>query len=95
MTEDAELRRADRVERIISALYKSFHRAKAKQGRDLPLKKTLEGGSGALESVKKFLQDGRVTDRIRASVAAILQGQVTKSRYNTCLGLLTGHMMFR
>ena len=82
--EDAELRKADRVIQHLSAIYKSYNR----------IKSTLEGGSECLEVVKKFHSDPKVLTGFKQNGTALLQGQLSRSRYNTLLGLLTARLIY-
>ena len=87
--DDTEIRRADRVSRHLSTLYKSYNKDKTKQGRDLLLAKSLEGGtSSCLDAMKRFRDDSRVGETFRRHAAVLLQGHLSRSTYNTCVGLL-------
>ena len=88
MEDDAEV---SRCILHLSAIYKSYNRAKAKY---LLLEKTLEGGSDSLDAVHSFREDQRILTTFRETATAILQGHLTKSRYNTCLGLLAARLMY-
>ena len=94
MVEDAELRKADRVIQHLSAIYKSYNRIKAKKGRYLLLESTLEGGSECLQAVKTFRSDPKVLSAFKQNATSLLQGQLSRSRYNTCLGLLAARLIY-
>ena len=94
MVEDEDLRRADKVLRHLATLSKSYGQVKSKQGRDLLLEKTLQGGTGCMDAVRNFLNDKDVLKNIQNNAAAILQGHRSKLRYNTCLGFLAARIMF-
>ena len=94
MEDDAQIRKADRCMQHLSAIYKSYNRAKAKKGRYMLLQRTLEGVSDSMTAVHGFREDGRVLDTFRANATAILRGHLSRSRYATCLGLLAARLMY-
>lgn len=95
MTEDSDIRKADRAEQHLAALYKTYNREKVKKGRDLLLQKTLDGESKCVDEVKRFCEDHRVFDMFKKNATSILQGHLNKSKFNTCLGLLSARLIFQ
>ena len=89
MEEDAHLRKANGVTGHLSALFRSYNKEKQKKGRDMLLSMTLEGGFNYLRTVTEFRDDPRVRETFSAQARAILQDHLSRSRYNTCLGLLS------
>lgn len=64
---------------------------KLKMARDL---QSLEGGKECFEVVQEFKDDPRVLTTFKHESQLLLQGHVTCSRYNTCLGLLAACLMY-
>ena len=92
--DDAQLRRGNRCLEHLSAIYKSFNKAKTKKGKYQLLERTLKGGSNSLAAVRQFREDPAIAAVFRKHAAAILQGHLTKSKYNTCMGLLAARLMY-
>lgn len=95
MTDDSEIRRAYLIDDHLGDIYRTYNREKAKRGRDLLLQKTMEKETTSLDTVRGFCRDEKVTDTFRSNARSILQGHLSKARYNTCLGLLAARLMFQ
>ena len=87
MVEDAELRAADRMLSHLRQLQKSYKRDKYKQARDLLLQQALDGSPECINAVCMFKDDPQVFSTFKSEATRILQGLVSRPRYNMCLGL--------
>ena len=93
MEDDGELWRADRILWHLSQVEKTYKVDKQKGARDLLLHQALVGGADCMQAMQKFKQDPRVLHTFRREATMILQGHMSRARYNTCLGLLAAHLM--
>lgn len=94
MLDDGELRVADRMLSHLSQLQKSYKQDKRKQARDLLLQQALEGSPESINAVCRFKDDLRVLETFKSEATRILQGHISRPRYNMCLGLLAARLMF-
>lgn len=95
MEEDAQLRKCARMKNHLTDLFKAYNKEKAKTSRHALLSHALSPDQGCLESVRRFRQDKKVIETLLAELRELMRGHVTKTRYNTCLGLITAYLMFR
>lgn len=91
MIDDGELRKADR---ILSQVEKTFKADKQKDVRDLLLHQSLEGGADHLKVVQRFKEDSKVLQTFKREGSMFLQALRSRTRCNTCLGLLAARLMF-
>ena len=94
MDDDCHLRKADRLLWHLSQLEKTYKVEKHKDARDLLLKQALEGGADTMQAVQKFKNDPRILAHFTKEAEAIRRGHASRPRYNTCLGLLTGRLVY-
>lgn len=94
MLEDKDLRATNSVLFHLEQLEKSYKKDKHKRVRDLLLHQSLGGGSDCLEAVYRFKKDPQVLDTFKSEAIGLLQGHVSQSVYNLCLGLLAARLMF-
>ena len=93
MTDDDELRRADLVKGHLSALCKSYKRQKTQKGREMLVRKSIEGGFSHIEAVAQFRDDPKIVEAIETNARSLLHGHHSKTQYNMCLGLLSARLM--
>ena len=94
LVEDTQLREADRILWHLGQVEKSFKLEKHKVARDLLLNQALEGGAGFLEAVQHFKEDPAVLTLFKREATLLLEGHVSRSKYNSCLGLVAARLMF-
>ena len=94
MVEDTQLHEAERLIWHLGQVEKTFKLEKHKEAHDLLLHQALEGGSECMQAVHKFKEDPKVFQTFKAEATLLLQGHVSRLRYNLCLGLLTARLMF-
>lgn len=87
------MRQADRILSHLSQLQKTYSADKSKGARDLLLQTALQGGCDKLEAVRGFTEDPNVLKVFSSEISRLLEGHVSRPRYNVCLGLFAGRLM--
>lgn len=77
----------------LSRVEKTFKVEKQRVARDLLLQQSLQGGTECLKSVQAFTDDPQVFETFRAEATSLIQGHVTRAKYNVCLGLLAARLV--
>ena len=79
---------------LLGQVEKTYKLEKVKEARHLLLHQALEGGSLCMQAVQKFKEDPSVMEVFRSVAKCLIQGRISRSRYNSCLGLLTARLMY-
>lgn len=88
MVDDEVLRKAEKVLSHLAMLSKSYGKIKAKKSRDPLVETTLQGGTGCVESVTKFVNDEQMMKAIETNAATILRVTYRSSATTLALSFL-------
>ena len=90
-----QLRKCLRMKSHLKDLMKAYNKEKTKHSRQTLLSKALSPDQQCLDSIKNFRRDKHVTDMLIADLEKMVRGYHSKTKYNTCLGLLSAYLIFR
>ena len=93
MVEDSDQRKVERILFHLSQVEKTYKVDKRKGARDLLMQQALKGGTEELEAVCRFKEDPTILSVFKGEATRLFQGDISRSRYNVCLGLLGGRLM--